>query len=81
MKSCFVPARGAGLAQGDLLRGCPVPMFPADFGDGEGAYNVPFLRGDLIVVTQSCDLENGKAPLVALCPVFDIPAWPGSSRN
>ena len=62
------------MAQGDFLIGCPIPSFPADFGDGTGLQNVPFRDGDLIVVTQSCDLENRKAPLVALCPIFGVSA-------
>lgn len=72
MKPFFVQTEGEGLAQGDILTGCPVPLFPPDFGTGEGLQNVPFQRGTLIVVTQSCDLENKKAPLVALCPVYDL---------
>src|SRR5207302_10047442 len=28
---------------------------------------------DCVVLTQSCDLANDKAPLVALCPVFSLP--------
>jgi hypothetical protein len=28
----------------------------------------------LIVITQSCDLEHGNVSLVALCPIWSIPA-------
>ncbi len=30
---------------------------------------------DCIIVTQSCDLENDKALLVALCPIYPISAF------
>jgi hypothetical protein len=73
MKPFFAQVEGDTLAQGDLLAKCPIPEFPADFGTGEGKRNVLVREGDLIVVTQSCDLENRKAPLVALCPVFTSP--------
>lgn len=72
MKPFFVQVEGEGLAQGDVLPGCPIPLFPPDFGSEGGPENVPLQRGSLIVITQSCDLENGKAPLVALCPAYDI---------
>lgn len=62
---------GPGLAQGDLLPNCLMPVFdreplPAD--DGEPMeQEVQLAR--LIVVTQSCDLENKKIEFVALCPI------------
>ncbi len=70
----FVPIAGSSLAQGDFLTECPIPFFPADFGGGDGPREIPYRRGDLIVVTQSCDLANGKSEVVALCPIFTIPA-------
>jgi hypothetical protein len=36
---------------------------------------------DLIVLTQSCDLENKKARLVALCPVFLIQEFEAVNPN
>ena len=33
---------------------------------------MPVKEYDCIVTTQSCDLENNKAPLVALCPIYPI---------
>ncbi len=33
------------------------------------------MQADLIVVTQSCDLENGKARFVALCPIHSLEAF------
>ena len=38
-----------------------------------GAFDGRFY--DLIVLTQSCDLENDKAPLVATCPYFTVAAY------
>ena len=70
MTPFFIRATRPQLAQGDYLTDCPIPTFPADFGGHESTNHIPFERGDLIVVTQSCDLENRKVPLVALCPAF-----------
>jgi hypothetical protein len=59
---------GKALAQGDLLRECLVPHFEANLGEaGEGASEALTVgTQDLIVMTQSCDLENSKVTSVAL---------------
>ena len=45
-------------------------------------------RMDTIVITQTCDLENGKVQVVALCPIYAItkfeefnPSWKRSDWN
>jgi hypothetical protein len=63
---------GEHLAQGDYLPDCPVPVFPVDYGKTEGDSSVGVRHVDLIVVTQSCDLENKKVTLVAMCPIWTI---------
>lgn len=70
MTPYFIPVGGASLAQGDLLSECPIPRYPVGFGSSP--VEVEYERGDLIVLTQSCDLENKKAPLVAMCPIFTL---------
>jgi hypothetical protein len=51
-----------------------VPQFEADFGAaGEGAIETLTLAEQtLIIVTQSCDLENSKVDLVAMCPAYTL---------
>jgi hypothetical protein len=73
-KSFWTKVSGTRLAQGDLLPGCLVPHFEADFGAaGEGAPETLALgEQTLIIVTQSCDLENGKVGLVAMCPAHTL---------
>ncbi len=68
----WMQAQGPKLAQGDYLPRCLVPFFEPDFGGGDGVQDVPVREYDCIVLTQSCDLENDKAPLVALCPIYAI---------
>jgi hypothetical protein len=64
------------LRQGDLLPGCSIPEFPPDFAVAEkAALVVQVDQADLIVITQSCDLEHGALSLVAMCPVWSIPAF------
>jgi hypothetical protein len=60
-----------GLRQGDYLPQCLVPIFGADIG-AAGTHDVAADEYDLIVVTQSCDLEQGKVRLAAACPIYPV---------
>lgn len=70
-----------GLAQGDLLKDCLVPVFTPDYGTNrqDKIESVPVGEYDLIIVTQSCDLENDKVTLVALCPIWTLPEFEESN--
>jgi hypothetical protein len=63
---------GSQIAQGDIVRECLVPIVPPNYGEQLGAISVPCQIYDCIVVTQSCDLQNNKAPLIALCAIYSI---------
>lgn len=68
----WIETTGPSLAQGDLLRDCLVPAFQPDFHVGTDAQEVIIGQADLIIVTQSCDLDNNKAAFVALCPIYSV---------
>src|SRR5262249_23356500 len=68
----WIQVRGSSLAQGDYLPGCLVPEFHPDFGSGRGEEMVKVAKQDLIIVTQSCDLENQKVAFAALCPIYGL---------
>ncbi|MBM3993504.1 MAG: hypothetical protein FJ303_05045 [Planctomycetes bacterium] len=72
-KSWYETVDGASLLQGDILVGCPVTIIT-------GPWNCPFnfqetafetLEATVIVLTQSCDLENDKVEFVLLAPVTE----------
>lgn len=63
--------------QGDLIRDCPVLRWESIGYEGE--LGVERLQGmanaveaDVVVLTQSCDLENDKVANVVLCPHLGI---------
>lgn len=66
---------GNELQQGDVLEVCPVissiPDLPFPVLEDD---NVPgkLLFMDVIIMTQSCDLENENLDEVAVCPHFDL---------
>lgn len=69
-ESWWLQVSGSQMAQGDLLPDCLLPVFT---GNSEDEAVQEYLeRARLIVVTQSCDLENDKAPNVAMCPIYRL---------
>lgn len=74
----WVEINEATLRQGDYLPGClvPIPVFdPTTFGKKDNEtqdVEIDIKEFDLIVVTQSCDLDNKKIGQVILCPIFSI---------
>lgn len=76
MESFWEQIAGPDLRQGDYLLDCPVALLtPAPNAEEE----VSVVTYDLIVMTQSCDLENAKAGFVALCPIFRLPEYEGAN--
>jgi len=76
MEPFWTSVNDATLRQGDLLPDCWIPEFPSNFAElTDKARIIQADQGDLIVLTQSCDLEHGKVLLVALCPIWPIPAF------
>src|SRR5438094_10316780 len=71
VEPCWAEVTETALRQGDYLPHCLVPAFGSDLAAG-GTHDVTADEYDLIVVTQSCDLEQGKVRLVAACPIFPI---------
>ena len=53
-----------GLGQGDMIPACAVPVIRPDFDQATLTPGTPapvdVQEFDLIIMTQSCDLENGK---------------------
>jgi hypothetical protein len=75
--SWWSPISNGSLAQGDLLPACLSPVFranPVPNETGEADEEDVF-QADLIIVTQTCDLENHKAEFVALCPIHALAAF------
>lgn len=76
MESFWVQVKENSLRQGDYIPECNVPLctFPSgsDQSSGNLVWDVEMKVKDLIVLTQSCDLENKKAQFVALCPIYSV---------
>ena len=63
------------LRQGDLLPRCLVPIPGLDSAMENGPSEGTAIEYDLIVLTQSCDLDQRKVRLVATRPIFPLPEF------
>lgn len=72
MTPFWIEVLGPTLAQGDFLRDCLIPAFQPNFGKSGEQEEVTVRTGDLVILTQSCDLENQKVEFVALCPIHPL---------
>ena len=65
--------QGPVLAQGDLIPDCVLPIFADAISTGSGEIvDLDTVKANLIVATQTCDLQNNKAQFVACCVTYTI---------
>jgi hypothetical protein len=73
MESYWEIVSGGDLWQGDLLIQCKVPRIPDGFPDaGKEPQKIQLDEYDLIVATPTCDIEQKKVNVIALCPVWTV---------
>jgi len=71
LESFWEKVTESNLRQGDYLVNCPVPVY-SEIPQENSWLEIQIGFSDLIIITQSCDLENGKNDLVALCPIYTL---------
>ena len=75
-KSWYEIVQGPTLGQGDLFRQFPIAKPPKNIeisADGKAQPSPTKIElYDVVVLTQSCDLENNKTGLVLVCPFLPI---------
>lgn len=67
----YVKIEGDELQQGDILDGCSVPIPTMELFANQ-AGEIPFEVYDVVIITQSCDLENDKVDWVLVCPLWSL---------
>lgn len=70
------------LRQGDILDSCPVftPLIKGELGD-DNQLDYSRDESDVVIMTQSCDLDNDPHESVLLCPVFSLEEFPLKGKN
>ncbi len=67
----WITTRGRLLAQGDFIQECSLPVFGPNIRIGDTA-EVDVWKANVIVITQSCDLEDDKTQFGAICPIYSL---------
>lgn len=62
---------GEILEQGDLLSACPIIVPTPEFPIADNV-EVNLQTFDVVIMTQSCDLENQKVKDIIVCPHWDL---------
>lgn len=75
----YVVVAGGQILQGDLLMNCPIPSLESLPFPIPDDHVFPVKEWDLVVITQSCDLEEKKTNQVLLCPHWSLEA--GAESN
>lgn len=77
-------AEDGELRQGDILFQCPVMVpttsLPDDASNGGVLLDADVLTYDVVVMSQSCDLENEKLDLVLVCPHWSFEEFSGQQE-
>jgi hypothetical protein len=81
--SAWLKVKTDVLNQGDLLLAVKVPILPDTFPetDGDGTIQISADDSDVIVLSQSCDLENNKLPNVLLAQVFSTAEFEDKNQS
>ncbi len=63
------------LEQGDVLKSFDVLVPTESVENSSEQITAEIKTFDVVVMTQSCDIEQGKTPSLLLCPVFELWAF------
>jgi hypothetical protein len=75
--------QGPALLQGDLLEEVRVPVLSpqVDAASLNDEIDAELDVRRVVIVTQSCDLENDKSPFVAICRVYTLDEFEGANPS
>ena len=64
------------LEQGEIIRDCQIPLPSISIYEGvlDGSMkgNVEVKTSDIIILSQSCDIENSKIDSIIVCPIYSL---------
>ncbi|MCB0802531.1 MAG: hypothetical protein KDB74_05480 [Flavobacteriales bacterium] len=59
------------IEQGEFVLACPIVIPPENYSEGE-TIDVQISEINCIILSQSCDLQNGKLEIALVCPFFSL---------
>jgi hypothetical protein len=69
-----------GLRQGDLIDACPIVVPPPTIKVGEEV-DIEVVQYNVVVMSQSCDLEERKIDLVLTCPIWTMTEFVTTNKH
>ena len=75
ISSWYSIVNGEKLEQGDILTGCKLVLQTAALvttADGVATIDAQLVTYDIIILTQSCDLDQAKVDYAVVCPHWDL---------
>jgi hypothetical protein len=75
----YAVVSGSDIQQGDILQQCPVFSPPQNI-ESTGEAEITRTRRDVIIMTQSCDLDRDKSPEVLLCGLYQRSQIPATHK-
>jgi len=68
------------LLQGDFISECPIIVPPSELITGAQEVNTRVVTYNIVVMSQSCDLVQGKLDLVLVCPIWPLSEFEKTSE-
>jgi hypothetical protein len=68
------------LLQGDFISECPIIVPPSELITGAREVNTRVVAYNVVVMSQSCDLVQGKLDLVLVCPIWPLSEFEKTSE-
>jgi hypothetical protein len=68
----YATVNGDAVEQGDLLPGFDIVVPTAGTHTSSDQIDIEFLTFDVMVMTQTCDIQNHKVDSILLCPWWDL---------
>lgn len=75
----YAVVSGSDIQQGDILPQCPVFSPPQNI-ESTGEAEITLTRRDVIIMTQSCDLDRDKSLEVLLCGLYQRSQIPATHK-
>jgi hypothetical protein len=68
------------LLQGDFISECPIIVPPSELITGAQEVNTRVVAYNVVIMSQSCDLVQGKLDLVLVCPIWPLSKFEKTSE-
>jgi hypothetical protein len=77
----YLTIEGTDVEQGDILPGFEIVVPASDVSSDAGQIELDYRTYDVVVMTQTCDIQNHKVKSILLCPWWDLWQFVEAARS